>query len=64
MNFTTSTFGWLVPVWILGAPLVAAVVMLMTSPKRSHRSSTSPDASDRTVRPGMVGGRDTPTPLR
>ncbi len=39
MNTIISSFGWLVPAWILGAPLVAAVVMLMATPKGGHRSN-------------------------
>ncbi len=39
METTLSSLGWLVPAWILGAPLVAALVMLMATPKGGHRSN-------------------------
>jgi len=54
---TISSLGWLLPAWIIGAPLLAAVVMLMTTPKGSHRSTYS-DPHDRTGLPGTAGGRD------
>jgi hypothetical protein len=49
--------SWLVPVWIIGAPLLAALVMLMTAPKGSNRS-TYAGVPDRTGMPGTTGSRD------
>lgn len=60
---TISSMGWLLPVWIIGAPLLAALVMLMTTPKVNHRSSY-PDARDRTGMPGTMGSRDNPAATR
>jgi len=38
-----ADFGWggLVPLWILGAPLLLAVFMLMRSPRPTQRRQTS-----------------------
>ena len=60
---TISSMSWLVPDWIIGAPLLAALVMLMTTPKGNHRS-TYPDARDRTGTPGTLDSRDNPVPTR
>lgn len=54
---TISSMGWLVPAWIIGAPLLAALVMLMTTPKGSNRS-TYTGVEDRTRMPGTMSGRD------
>jgi hypothetical protein len=54
---TISSMSWLVPAWIIGAPLLAGLVMLMTTPKGSNRS-TYTGTHDRTAMPGMMGGRD------
>jgi hypothetical protein len=54
---TISSMGWLVPAWILGPPLLAALVMLMTTPKGSNRS-TDTGVEDRTGMPGRTGGRE------
>jgi|GEM_PF-4201317 hypothetical protein len=54
---TISSMSWLVPVWIIGAPLLAALVMLMTAPKGSNRS-TYAGVPNRTGMPGTMGGRD------
>jgi hypothetical protein len=54
---TISSMSWLVPVWIIGAPLLAALVMLMTAPKGSNRS-TYAGVQDRTGIPGTMGSRD------
>jgi len=54
---TILSFGWLLPAWIVSTPLLAAAVVLMTTPKGSHRS-IYPDARNRTGLTGTVGGRD------
>ncbi len=30
----SETFAWLLPVWIIGAPLVVAIIDRMSTPKR------------------------------
>ena len=63
---TISSMGWLVPAWIIGAPLLAGLVMLMTTPKGSNRftytgtrdHTSMPAMPAMPAMPGLVGGRD------
>lgn len=60
---TISSLSWLLPAWIIGAPLLAALVMLMTTPKGNPRSNDY-DARDRTGTPGAMTGRNNPVLAR
>lgn len=65
MDSSTSSFGGLIPLWILGAPFVIALFEWFTTPKPAHRSGrdeprtahhpmgTTPD----TVATARAGGR-------
>jgi hypothetical protein len=54
---TISSMSWLVPAWIIGAPLLAALVMLMSTPRGSNRF-TCAGLQDRTGMSRTVGSRD------
>ncbi len=40
MFSSTGDWGWLIPMWILGAPFIGGLVLLMASPK--SRSNDRP----------------------
>ena len=46
MDYASSSIGWLLPVWIVGAPLIAGIVMRFSTPKAvrstTQRYPTSP----------------------
>jgi hypothetical protein len=46
MDQVTSSMGWLIPTWILGAPLLAGLIMMMRGPRHhiTHRT-TQPTAT-------------------
>jgi hypothetical protein len=37
---TQTTLGWLIPLWILGAPLVASLIAGFSAPKTTTRHDT------------------------
>lgn len=49
MNFD-SIFGGLLPLWIIGAPLLYVVYDMFTSPKPFKRGEVRPHDDDRAVR--------------
>ena len=57
MISTLSSFGWLVPVWILGAPLVVGLVGLMVAPKVDHRSTYADPRARSGLQGNVVGQR-------
>ncbi len=51
MNTDISSFGWLVPLWILGAPLMASLILYLSTPKNTNRDTYS----GRVERTGVYG---------
>ena len=49
MNTDISSFGWLVPLWIFGAPLLASVILYLSTPKNSNRDTYSGGAERTSV---------------
>lgn len=43
MDPVTSSMGWLIPTWILGAPLLAGLIMMMRGPRHhtTHRMTNT-----------------------
>lgn len=54
MNTDISSFGWLEPLWIFGAPLLASVILYLSTPKNSNRDAYSGGA-ERTGVYGEIG---------
>jgi hypothetical protein len=48
---SSFSMGGLIPLWILGAPLLAAVFMLVTTPERSSRSDPRDTRDPRAPQP-------------
>jgi len=59
MDSIISSFAWLLPAWIIGIPLLAAIVSLARTPKADHLS-TNFAARQHAGLPGAIGGRNTP----
>lgn len=58
MDFLSNTTGWLLPVWILGAPLIAAVINLMQTPKADSTRDGAYRDDPRSDTAGMRAGAD------
>ena len=57
------SLSWLLPVWIIGAPLLLALINLMTTPKRDY-STSHRDERDHAVMQAPIVGRHNPVMSR
>lgn len=54
---TQGTLGWLVPVWILGAPLLSGIIELMRTPAGGPRTAPAAGTKPAYVPPSGITAR-------